>query len=302
MGSVRIVQVVKAAWCLAIATVVLPAVVVAQPPPRPDTSDDPWVGSWRGMAATAGGETTPVLLTIVNQDGTYRGVVSGFGEGTEVPFSTIVITSEQLVAEAMAESELGDVRVRYELSQGDPGLIGIQRYVLGAQEAEFSVELRRQRRRDIPQPQLEQRLAYFLGRWELEYVGGEFPPLSQGTRSAVITFTQNDASPFVTGQVVGDAWGESYQESVVIGYDDASDVLVFHETLWNEVELLSLGNWQSPIAIDFSTMPVESDGRVYQLKRLFSMTSDRVFMVTEEFSVDGGPYRRLGNGTYTRIP
>ena len=274
--------------------------VSTQQPASPASNDDPWVGSWRGTAALPTGETAQLLLTIVERGGGYSGVMSGFDAGTEVPFSSIRVEGEWLFAEATAESRFGNVVVRYELGQSDDGLTGVQQYVLGPQVAEFSVELSRRRRRDVPQPQVEQRLEYFLGEWEFEYTGGEFPPLSQGTRTAIVTFTSSGDGPFVTGMVRGDAWGEAYEESIVIGYDEATDALVFEETLWNGTELLSIGNWRSPIAIALLTRPVETDGQVYQLRRLFSMKSDASFMVTDEFSVDGGPFRRLGNGTYLK--
>ncbi len=40
---------------------------------------------------------------------------------------------------------------------------------------------------------------------------------------------------------------------------------------------------------------------IYKLRRLLSVTSPTAFEGTEEFSIDGGPFRRLGNGHYTRL-
>ena len=40
---------------------------------------------------------------------------------------------------------------------------------------------------------------------------------------------------------------------------------------------------------------------MYVLKRLMQTTSDTAFMVTDQFSVDGGPFRRLGNGSYLKV-
>jgi hypothetical protein len=65
---------------------------------------------------------------------------------------------------------------------------------------------------------------------------------------------------------------------------------------------VSLGNWRSPIAISFLTSPMPANGKTYQLRRLLSVTSESAFEVTEEFSVDGGPFRRLGNAHYTKQP
>jgi len=40
---------------------------------------------------------------------------------------------------------------------------------------------------------------------------------------------------------------------------------------------------------------------MYQLRRVISVMSPTAFDVTEEFSVDGGPFKRLGNGHYTKL-
>ena len=64
--------------------------------------------------------------------------------------------------------------------------------------------------------------------------------------------------------------------------------------------MIALGNWTSPIGITFLTAPMEADGRVYVLKRLLRVTSDTAFAVSDEFSVDGGPFQRLGDGAYLR--
>ena len=45
---------------------------------------------------------------------------------------------------------------------------------------------------------------------------------------------------------------------------------------------------------------IENEGSVYVLKRLLQTTSDLSFTVTDQFSVDGGPFRRLGNGSFFR--
>jgi hypothetical protein len=35
---------------------------------------------------------------------------------------------------------------------------------------------------------------------------------------------------------------------------------------------------------------------------MMSVMSTTAFDVTEEFSIDGGPFKRLGNGHYTKLP
>ena len=289
----RRTRIVLAATLLVLVTVV-PAV------PQ-DAPADPWAGNWRGTAALPDGETATVILTVIRQGDGYAGLVSGFETGREIRLTSVRVEGDRLIAEGATDTELGTLAVRYDLSVDGATMTGTQRYGFGPQSAEFAVELNRRRRRDVPQPQVEQRIGYFLGEWELDYTGGEFPPLSIGTRSARIVFTEQGDAPFVTGEVTGDVWGESYEESIVIGWDAQTNMLVLHEKLSTGVELLSVGYWQSPIAINLITNPVRADGRTYQRRRVISVTSETVFAVTDEFSVDGGPYRRMGNGTYSRV-
>jgi hypothetical protein len=68
------------------------------------------------------------------------------------------------------------------------------------------------------------------------------------------------------------------------------------------IELISVGNWRSPIGISFVASPVPAAGKLYQLRRFIHITSPAAFEVTEEFSIDGGPYRRLGGATFTKKP
>ncbi len=284
--------------CFAIAVGLLCAsVAAAQQQPGPATV----AGVWRGLASAPSGNTENVILTVVLNDGTYAGFVSGL-IGNTVPLTPVTVENRHLTAGASVETDLGRVSVRYELTLSEDGdvLSGSQRVGLGALSAPFELELKRRRRRDVPQPQVEQRLGYFLGAWEFDYTGGEFPPLSLGTRSGVLTFTQRGDAPFVDGAVTGEVFGEPYTERIVMGYDETSHFLVFKETLSTGAELLSVADWSSPIAINFVTSPIEADGLVYQLRRVFSMTSETAFRITEEFSVDGGPYRRLGNGVFKR--
>jgi hypothetical protein len=152
------------------------------------------------------------------------------------------------------------------------------------------------------QPRIEQGLDYFLGRWQFDYVGGDFPPLSAGTRNGVVTFTRTVASNFAVGQVEGEVAGQKYQERWSIGVDADTDTLVSLERQAGGAELLSLGNWRSALAIVFHTSPLQASGRTYQLRRVMSILSATAFELTEEFSVDGGPFRRLGNAHYTKLP
>lgn len=288
-------------YCLTVASLV--TVTTLASPALAQSNDEPYLGSWRGNATSTDGTTTAVVLTVAEANSTYEGVMSGFGPGREAPLTSVAISDGTLMAETSVDSRLGLLSVRYELSLNEGGdiLSGIQQLIFGNQRIVFDVELKKRRRRDVPQPQVEQRIGYFVGTWAFDYTGGEFPPLSIGTRSGHVKFTQRGNSSWVNGHVTGDVYGDTYEEHLVIGYDPENRFLVFQEVLSNDIELLSVANWQSPIGINFVTMPVEHNGQSYQLRRVIAVTSETAFRVTEEFSIGGGRFRRLGNADYRRI-
>jgi hypothetical protein len=171
---------------------------------------------------------------------------------------------------------------------------------VGPHRFNVTIELQRRARADVIQPQVEQRAEYFLGRWAFEYLGGEFPPLSAGTRTGTATFTQAGSPNFLSGVIDGEVGGKKYQERMSIGFDPATKTLAVVERRADATELLSVANWQSPLAISFTTSPVRSNGRTYQLRRVLQVYSDVAFDMTEEFSIDGGAFRRLGNARFTK--
>ena len=262
---------------------------------------DPWAGSWRGALTTPEGDDTNVTITFVASERGYTGLVTGFGPGTEIRFSSIVSSDAQVTVEGATDTEFGPLAFVYNLTRDDQVLSGGGRVRLGDHGFDVSLELKRARRADVPQPQIEQRIGYFTGEWTFEYTGGEFPPLSIGTRSGRVTFTATPNGPFVRGGVTGEVFGEPYAETWTVGFNADTRSVVWHEQLSTGQQLVGLGDWTSPIAITFLTAPVEAAGHVYVLKRLMATTSNTSFSVTDEFSVDGGPFRRLGNGSYFKV-
>ena len=161
--------------------------------------------------------------------------------------------------------------------------------------------MQRRPRAEAIQPHVEQRVDYFVGRWKYEYLGAEYPPLSPGGRSGTMTFTKAGASNFVTGRLDGELLGKPYQEQLSIEMDPETNMLAVVDKRPDGVELVSVASWRSPIAITFQTSPVQANGKMYQLRRVISVMSPTAFDVTEEFSVDGGPFKRLGSGHYTKL-
>ena len=260
-------------------------------------------GNWRGSAIMANGEAAQITLSVREDEGIYYGSISGF-VSRELSLEQIRVDQGRLHGRSSIDSDVGSIEIELTLSLNREAnkLSGTQHITIGELLTAFDVELTKRRRRNVAQPQIEQSLSYFVGHWEFSYTGGEFPPLSHGTRAGQVTFTQRHDTPFLDGTVTGNIFGDNYEERIVIGYDEQSDFLAYKETFSSGFELLSIADWSSPIAINFTTIPVESDGTLFQLRRVISITSVNAFRVTEEFSVDHGPFKRLGNAIYQRSP
>lgn len=262
---------------------------------------DPITGDWRGTLSVQG-SASPIVITIVKKSDGYGGFTSGLSESSEVVLQRVVLAGERVAIEAAADSKLGQVVLAGDLAVAGNTLKGAGTLSVGPQRFDVTLDFQRRARQAVPQRQVEQSVSYFVGRWKVDYLGGDFPPLSAGGRTGTIVFSRAGSSDFVVGRLDGDILGKPYHETHSIGFDPDTKMLVDVERRGDGTELLSLCNWRSPLAIVFHTSPVQANGRMYQLRRVISITSDEAFEVTEEFSVDGGTFRRLGNGHYTKIP
>jgi len=266
---------------------------------------DPVAGNWRGTLTSAPGVTSPIIITIAKRGDTYSGSTSGLTATAEIPLKKLTVNGTHVTLEAAAESRLGDVSLTGDLTvegAAPATMTGAGTLTVGGQHFDVTFALQRRARAEVIQPQVEQKIDYFTGRWAFEYLGAEYPPLSTGTRSGTVTFTKVGASTFVTGKLDGEVAGKPYSESLSIGLDPETNMIVFQERHADGTELVSVGNWRSPIGISFVTSPVPAGGKLYQLRRFIHVTSASAFEVTEEFSVDGGPYHRLGGATFTKRP
>jgi len=273
----------------------LPA-LTAQP-----AQTDPVVGAWRGTLTSSAGSETPIVVIIARHGDVYAGSTDGVNGPSEIPLAKVAVNGNRVTIEAVSESRLGAVSLTGELTAEGGTLKGVGALAVGAHKFPVTFNLQR-RPRGVIQPTVEQRAAYFAGKWTFEYVGAEVPPLSTGSRSGTATFTADTAGGnFVTGQAEIDAAGRQYQETVKIGFDPDTNMLVYAERRSDGFQLVSLGNWRSPIGISFVTSPIKADGKTYQLRRFISVRSDAAFDVTEEFSVDGGAFKRLGTARYTKV-
>lgn len=293
MVHVRCCAVIRCAVVMtAVFATLAPGVASAQP--------DAAVGNWRGTLTSSDGTVSPVIVTIARSGNGYAGSTSGVGENSETPLTRVTIAETKVSIEGVSESKLGPVRIAAELTVEGPRMRGAGTVGVGNQVVPVTFVLNRRQRQDVAQKQVEQRAAYFTGRWTFEYLGGEFPPLSNGERTGSITFSPPTASQFVSGTLAGETLGKPFRETVTIGVSPETKAVVYQERRSDGVELISLGNWTSPLAIVFQTTPLTASGKSYQLRRVISVLSEVAFDVTEEFSVDGGPFRKLGTAHFTK--
>jgi hypothetical protein len=260
---------------------------------------DPVVGQWRGTLKSAAGVDTPIIITITKKGDVYSGSTNGVNAQSEIPLKKLVVAGSKVTLEAMSESRLGDVALAGELTAEGAAMKGAGTLAVGAQKFDVTFALNRRPRAEVSQPRVEQRIDYFVGRWTFDYTGAEFPPVSAGSRSGVATFT-SDGGNFVTGRLDVDTGSRKYQETWKVGLDPETNMLVFVERREDGFELANIGNWRSPIGITVMTSPVTAGGKTYQLRRFIAVHSPAAFDMTEELSVDGGPFRRVGNAKYTK--
>jgi hypothetical protein len=151
-----------------------------------------------------------------------------------------------------------------------------------------------------PQPQQRQGLDYFVGTWKFTWTGRE-SAITPGPRTGTVTFTRIGDSNFLEMRVDGSSEGNgAYKESGVLGWNDEKKLLAIRERIANGTDILSLGDWTSPIGIRFDTEPIRIQTQTLRLRRSYQILSAASFSVTEELSTNGGPFVRLGTGDFRK--
>src|SRR5262249_46312544 len=188
--------------------------------PAPPALPDPFAGNWRGTVTGSAGNPSPIIITLVKKGDGYIGSTNGLNATSESALKQVTVTGAKTIAiEAADESKLGTIALASEVTVDGNTARGGGTLTGGAQKFDVTRATQRRPRAEAVQPQVEQRIDYFVGRWTFEYVGGEYPPLSTGSRSGTLTFTRSGASNFVTGSIEGDVGGNRYRETMSIGLD-----------------------------------------------------------------------------------
>jgi hypothetical protein len=157
------------------------------------------------------------------------------------------------------------------------------------------------RRESVPQPLQQQKLEYFQGQWKFKWLGMESLLGPGGSKEGTLTYTPILDGKFLEGRAEGTLEGSDFREINYLGWDAERKLLTSYEQRSVGAAILGLGDWNSPIAIRFTIPPLKIKGQNLQLKKIITIVAAHSFTVTEELSVDGGPFQRLGSGVFTRV-
>jgi len=150
-----------------------------------------------------------------------------------------------------------------------------------------------------PQPQQAQGPDYFTGAWTFTWVGRE-SPVGAGPREGTLTYTRTGDTALdlrAEGRIDG---GAAFTETGTAIWNADKKTMTWVERLSTGIELRSVGDWSSPIGIRAESDPVKAGAQTIRVRRLYSILSPQSFTVTEEITMNDGPYQRLGFGRFSR--
>ena len=157
-------------------------------------------------------------------------------------------------------------------------------------------------RPSAPQPLQKQSLDYFVGRWSFKWTGRESALSPGGVVEGTMSLTALGDSSFLEGRTEAKGKTGPLGERMLLGFDDEKKSLVLLEQRGPGLEVLALGDWTSPVAVRFRAAPFSLRGQTLHLKLTLSVLSGHSFTLAEELSEDGGPFQRLGNAVFSKLP
>jgi len=268
-------------------------------------------GRWEGTTKSLQGER-PATVILKKEADAYTGTITG-AQGT-VPFKEIKVDGDNVTASAEVDSpQAGRLSINYKFALQGENLKGAGVVEVGGQTYDFTIDLkrvststaltqqeeRRSTRPQVPQPQQKQSLDYFVGQWAFKWIGRESALGAGGRREGMTTFKLAPGGKTLESHTDGKSEEGSYQESAVIGFDEATKMLSFSERL-RGLRITSKGDWTSPISIRFTVDPIKVKKQTLQLRRTIAVISAYAFNVTEELSENGGPFVRLGQVIFSK--
>ena len=268
-------------------------------------------GRWEGTTKSFQGER-PTTVIFKKEADAYTGTITG-AQGT-VPFKEVKVDGDKVTANAEVDSpQAGRLTINYKFALQGETLKGDGTVEVGGQTYNFTLDLkrvststaltqqeeRRATRPTVPQPQQKQSLDYFVGQWAFKWLGRESAFGAGGRREGTTAFKLMPDGKTLESYTEGKSEEGNYQESAVIGFDEATKMLSFSERRRN-LQVTSKGDWTSPLSIRFTVDPIKARERTLQLKRTIAIISTYSFTVTEELSEDGGAFVRLGQAIFSK--
>jgi hypothetical protein len=261
---------------------------------------DPLQGRWAGMVKSVQGERK-ATVTFKKEGETYSGAISGVSGTTEIPFKEIKRDGERVTAVVQIDAPQGQVTVNFDFVLKGETLDGKGEVNLGAQKLGFTYDLKRVgdlvAKKDLSP---EQKLDYFVGQWNFEMVARESPLGPGGELKGQMTFDRVLDGKFLESRFEAAAGKDVLRGSGFIGFDSASKLYAYFEHRNNGIVMFNTGTWIGP-GIRLEAAPVQVKEQTLRLRRAISVISENTFTLVEEFSQDGGPFQRLGNGTFTKV-
>jgi hypothetical protein len=139
-----------------------------------------------------------------------------------------------------------------------------------------------------------------VGQWNFTWLGRESAFGPGGTRQGTITFTKTPDGKSVQSSTEYKADASTLKTTGTITFDEATKAVTITEQLQGGLRIESQGDWRSPLAIRCTFQAVKSGGQTLVLRRTMNIVSAHSFTLIEELSEDGGPFVRLGSGTFTK--
>lgn len=261
---------------------------------------DPLQGRWEGMVRSLQGERK-ATVSFKKEGEAYSGFISGIGGTTEIPFKEIKRDGENVTAVVQIDAPQGPVTVNFNFVVKGEILEGKGEVNLGAQKLGFTYDLKRVgdlvAKKDLTP---EQKLDYFVGQWRFEMIARDSPLGPGGNLEGQMTFDRILDGKFLESRFEAKAGKDVLQGGGFIGFDSGSSLYTYFEHRNNGVALFNTGTWTGP-GIRLEAVPVRVNGQTFRLRRVISVVSQNTFTLVEEFSQDGGPFQRLGNGIFTKI-
>jgi hypothetical protein len=293
---------------IVLATILLVQVLAVAGLAQPDRLQ----GRWEGTTKSFQGER-PTTVILKKEADSYTGTITGM-QGT-IPFKDLKVDGDQVTANAEADSpQAGRVTINYKFVLQGETLKGEGAVEVGGQTYNFTLDLkrvststvlteqeeRRATRPSVPQPQQKQSLDYFVGQWAFKWVGRESALGAGGRTEGMTTFKLTPGGKTLESYTEGKSEEGNYQESAVIGFDEATKMLSFAERR-RDLQVTSKGDWTSPLAIRFAVDPIKLRDLSLHLRRTITVISAYSFTVTEELSEDSGPFVRLGQAIFSKV-